>query len=82
MLRLAFLSLLTFSLSAQTITATVTGAVHDPQGAAVFLRGAGVPENFITFMKSLTQVALEFHSLFISYSQRPGVRWPEGAERR
>jgi hypothetical protein len=35
MLRLAFLSLLAVSFSAQTITATRTGAVHDPQGAAV-----------------------------------------------
>ena len=40
MLRLAFLSLLTFSLSAQTITATLTGAVPDPQGAAVPARRA------------------------------------------
>ena len=35
MLRLAFLSLLAVSLPAQIITATLTGAVHDPQGAAV-----------------------------------------------
>ncbi|HUI53984.1 MAG TPA: toll/interleukin-1 receptor domain-containing protein [Bryobacteraceae bacterium] len=33
-----------------------------------FLRGAGVPENFIAFMKSLTGAALEFYSCFISYS--------------
>jgi uncharacterized protein YjbI with pentapeptide repeats len=33
-----------------------------------FLRGAGVPDNFITFAKSLTAVALEFYSCFISYS--------------
>jgi hypothetical protein len=33
-----------------------------------FLRGAGVPDNFITFMKSLTGAALEFYSCFISYS--------------
>jgi hypothetical protein len=38
-----------------------------PQG---FLRGAGVPENFITFMKSLTGSALEFYSCFISYSTK------------
>jgi hypothetical protein len=36
----------------------------------VFLRGAGVPENFITFMKSLTGSALEFYSCFISYSTK------------
>jgi hypothetical protein len=34
MLRLAFLALLAIAASAQTITATLTGAVRDPQGAA------------------------------------------------
>lgn len=34
----------------------------------VFLRGAGVPENFITFMGSLTANPIEFYSCFISYS--------------
>lgn len=34
----------------------------------VFLRGAGVPENFITYMKSLAGTAIEFYSCFISYS--------------
>src|SRR5689334_13253943 len=33
-----------------------------------FLRGAGVPENFITYMKTLTGAALDFYSCFISYS--------------
>lgn len=33
-----------------------------------FLRGAGVPENFVEFMQSLTRVAFEFYSCFISYS--------------
>jgi uncharacterized protein YjbI with pentapeptide repeats len=33
-----------------------------------FLRGAGVPENFIEYMGSLTGKALEFYSCFISYS--------------
>lgn len=33
-----------------------------------FLRGAGVPESFIMFMKSLTEAAIEFYSCFISYS--------------
>jgi hypothetical protein len=34
------------------------------------LRGAGVPESFITFMKSLAGAALEFYSVFISYSTK------------
>jgi uncharacterized protein YjbI with pentapeptide repeats len=34
----------------------------------VFLRGCGVPENFITFHKSLVNDPLEFYSCFISYS--------------
>lgn len=41
------------------------GRISEP-----FLRGAGVPENFITFMKSLTANALEFYSCFISYSTK------------
>lgn len=34
----------------------------------VFLRGAGVPDNFIEYMRSLTGQAFEFYSCFISYS--------------
>jgi hypothetical protein len=34
----------------------------------VFLRGAGVPENFIQYMGSLVGPGIEFQSLFISYS--------------
>lgn len=34
----------------------------------VFLRGAGVPENFIQYMASLVGAGIEFYSLFISYS--------------
>jgi TIR domain/Pentapeptide repeats (8 copies) len=34
----------------------------------VFLRGAGVPEDFITYMKSLVGRPFEFYSCFISYS--------------
>jgi hypothetical protein len=34
----------------------------------VFLRGCGVPENFITFHKSLVNNPIEFYSCFISYS--------------
>jgi len=33
-----------------------------------FLRGAGVPDNFIEYMRSLTGKAFEFYSCFISYS--------------
>lgn len=34
----------------------------------VFLRGCGVPENFITFHKSLVGKPIEFYHCFISYS--------------
>jgi uncharacterized protein YjbI with pentapeptide repeats len=34
----------------------------------VFLRGAGVPEDFITFVPSLVGRAIEFYSCFISFS--------------
>jgi len=34
----------------------------------VFLRGCGVPENFITYNQSLVGHAVEFYSCFISYS--------------
>ena len=34
----------------------------------VFLRGAGVPDDFILYMKSLAGVALNYYSCFISYS--------------
>ena len=36
----------------------------------VFLRGAGVPENFMVYMQSLTGKAFEFYSCFISYSTK------------
>ena len=36
----------------------------------VFLRGAGVPENFIVYMRSLIGSAIEYYSCFISYSSR------------
>ena len=35
-----------------------------------FLRGAGVPAEFITYMKSLTGSAIEYYSCFISYSTK------------
>jgi TIR domain/Pentapeptide repeats (8 copies) len=35
-----------------------------------FLRGAGVPDNFIEYMGSLTQKPLEYYSCFISYSTK------------
>lgn len=36
----------------------------------VFLRGAGVPEDFITYMRSLVGKAIDFYSCFISYSSK------------
>ena len=38
-----------------------------PEG---FLRGAGIPEGFIVYMKSLAANPIEFHSCFISYSSK------------
>jgi len=35
-----------------------------------FLRGAGVPENFIEYMRSLTSQALVYYSCFISHSSK------------
>lgn len=35
-----------------------------------FLRGCGVPDEFITYMRSLTGRAIEFYSCFISYSSK------------
>jgi hypothetical protein len=37
---------------------------------AEFLRGVGVPDDFITFIKSLTTNPIEFYSCFISYSTK------------
>jgi hypothetical protein len=34
----------------------------------IFLRGCGVPEQFITYARSLVGQAIEFYSCFISYS--------------
>jgi uncharacterized protein YjbI with pentapeptide repeats len=36
----------------------------------IFLRGAGVPDGFITYMKSLASNPVEFYSCFISYSAK------------
>jgi hypothetical protein len=36
----------------------------------IFLRGAGVPDNFIEYMHSLVGKAFEFYSCFISYSTK------------
>jgi hypothetical protein len=36
----------------------------------VFLRGCGVPEDFITYMRSLTVQPIQFYSCFISYSSK------------
>jgi len=42
----------------------------------VFLRGAGVPENFIAYMPSLVGQPIQFYSCFISYShaEKPFAR--------
>jgi hypothetical protein len=36
----------------------------------VFLRGCGMPEEFITYARSLTTTPIEFYSCFISYSSK------------
>jgi hypothetical protein len=38
-----------------------------------FLRGCGVPEDFITYMHSLTAKAIEFYSCFISFTEADDV---------
>jgi hypothetical protein len=46
--------------------------IHLSKGkiAEVFLRGAGVPEEFITYMRLLVANPIEFYSCFISYSTK------------
>jgi uncharacterized protein YjbI with pentapeptide repeats len=36
----------------------------------MFLRGCGIPEDFITYVRSLTSQPIEFYSCFISYSSK------------
>jgi hypothetical protein len=36
----------------------------------IFLRGAGLPDDFITYVRALTSRPIEFYSCFISYSSR------------
>jgi len=36
----------------------------------IFLRGAGVPDTFITYMKSFAGTVIQFYSCFISYSTK------------
>ena len=38
-----------------------------------FLRGCGVPDDFITYMRSLVANPIEFYSCFISYSSNDGA---------
>jgi uncharacterized protein YjbI with pentapeptide repeats len=45
----------------------VESAGHIPE---VFLRGCGVPEQFITYARSLVADAIQFYSCFISYSSQ------------
>ena len=49
-------------LSASTPSTAARGKIPES-----FLRGGGVPENFITYMRSLTGAAFDFYSCFISY---------------
>jgi uncharacterized protein YjbI with pentapeptide repeats len=46
--------------------------IYESQGKIpeVFLRGAGVPEDFITYIRSLVGRAIDFYSCFISYSSQ------------
>ena len=36
----------------------------------VFLRGVGIPDNFITYMRSLASTGFDFYSCFMSYSSK------------
>jgi uncharacterized protein YjbI with pentapeptide repeats len=44
--------------------------VSQGQIPEIFLRGAGVPDNFIAYIGSLVGKAIEFYSCFISYSTK------------
>jgi hypothetical protein len=46
--------------------------IYNSQGKipVVFLRGCGVPEEFITYMHSLVREPIQFYSCFISYSSK------------
>ncbi len=46
------------------------GTIYRSRGRIpeAFLRGAGVPEDFVVYMQSLAASAIEFYSCFISYS--------------
>jgi uncharacterized protein YjbI with pentapeptide repeats len=46
--------------------------IYESQGniPEVFLRGCGVPEDFITYIRSLTIQPIQFYSCFISYSSK------------
>ena len=46
--------------------------IYHSKGAIpeVFLRGCGLPDDFITYARSLTTQAIEFYSCFISYSSK------------
>jgi uncharacterized protein YjbI with pentapeptide repeats len=48
------------------------GTIHRSRGMIpeAFLRGCGVPENFIVYMRSLVGKPVEFNSCFISYSSK------------
>jgi hypothetical protein len=48
------------------------GTIYKSKGniPEVFLRGAGVPEDLIVYMRSLVGKAIDFYSCFISYSSK------------
>jgi uncharacterized protein YjbI with pentapeptide repeats len=50
------------------------GTIYRSEGKIpeVFLRGAGVPDNFITYMSALIGEAIEYYSCFLSHSEPDG----------
>jgi uncharacterized protein YjbI with pentapeptide repeats len=53
------------------LTSLDIGTIYKSNGRIPesFLRGCGVPENFITYMRSLTVAAFEFYKCFISFTE-------------
>lgn len=79
--KVGYLSLINTNLNGARGLETVThvgpseisiSTIYRSQGniPALFLRGCGVPEDFITYMHSLTVQPIQFYSCFISYSSK------------
>lgn len=53
-------------------SAVDTGTIYRSKGniPEIFLRGCGVPEDFITYMRSLVVQPIQFYKSFISYSSK------------